>query len=95
MKNLKVIILFVVGIPLIVWSASLNRLPLQKRTVEIEVYTIDPNYVQPPAEAQSRLKDQGFYTGSIDGIWGPETDKAFCNWSAVQEFKRVEEKQGH
>lgn len=48
---------------------------------------IDPNYVQPPCEAQRRLKEQGFYHGNIDSIWGPESDKAYCNWNAVKEIE--------
>jgi len=48
---------------------------------------IDPNYVQPPCEAQRRLKEQGFYDGRIDNIWGPESSKAYANWSAAPEFE--------
>jgi len=48
---------------------------------------IDPNYVMPPCEAQRRLKDQGFYQGRIDNIWGPKTSKAYANWSAAPEFE--------
>jgi hypothetical protein len=50
------------------------------------IYVQDPNYIQPPCEAQRRLKEQGFYHGKIDNIWGPESDEAFCNWCAVQTF---------
>ena len=48
------------------------------------IYIQDPNYVQPPCEAQRRLKEQGLYHGKIDNIWGPESDKAFCDYCAIQ-----------
>ena len=48
------------------------------------IYIQDPNYVQPPCEAQRRLKEQGLYHGRIDNIWGPESDKAYCNYCAIQ-----------
>lgn len=51
------------------------------------VYIQDPNYVQPPCEAQRRLKEQGLYNGKIDNIWGPESDKAFCNYCAIREIE--------
>lgn len=51
------------------------------------VPVIDPNYVQCPAEAQERLKAQGLYDGKIDGIWGEKTDRAYCDWCAIQTFK--------
>jgi len=44
-------------------------------------------YVQNPCEAQQILKDAGYYHGRIDGIWGKETEKAYCNWAAAQYFK--------
>ena len=51
------------------------------------IYIQDPNYVQPPCEAQSRLKEQGLYHGRIDNIWGPESDKAFCDYCAIREIE--------
>lgn len=54
------------------------------------VPVIDPNYVQNPYEAQERLKAQGYYHGRIDGLWGPETDKAYCNWCGVQAIRSAE-----
>ena len=48
------------------------------------IYIQDPNYVQPPCEAQRRLKEQGLYHGRIDNIWGPESDKAFCDYCAIR-----------
>jgi len=52
------------------------------------VPTVDPNYVQCPAEAQERLKAQGLYDGKIDGIWGAETDKAYCDWCAIRSIEQ-------
>lgn len=48
------------------------------------IYIQDPNYVQPPCEAQRRLREQGLYQGRIDNIWGKETDKAFCDYMAIK-----------
>lgn len=48
------------------------------------IYIQDPNYVQPPCEAQKRLKEQGLYHGKIDNIWGEKTDKAFCDYMAIR-----------
>lgn len=31
-------------------------------------------------EFQARLKQAGFYSGTVDGIWGPQTEKAVRNW---------------
>lgn len=53
------------------------------------IYIQDPNYVQPPCEAQRRLKEQGLYRGKIDGIWGKQTDKAFCNYRAIREIEQA------
>lgn len=51
------------------------------------IFIQDPNYVQPPCEAQRRLKEQGLYHGRIDNIWGPESDKAFCDYCAIREIE--------
>ena len=51
------------------------------------VPVIDPNYVQCPAEAQERLKAQGLYDGKIDGIWGKETDRAYCDYMAIRSIE--------
>ena len=61
---------------------------LKARPAEI-VYVADPNYVQNPYEAQERLKAQGYYNGEIDGRWGPETDRAYCDWCAVKAIKEA------
>ncbi len=51
------------------------------------VYIQDPNYVQNIGEAQMRLKEQGLYDGKIDYLWGPGTDKAYCDWCAMRAIK--------
>ena len=48
------------------------------------VYIPDPNYVQNPYEAQQILKEMGLYNGKIDGIWGKESDKAYCDYCAIK-----------
>jgi len=51
------------------------------------IYIQDPNYVQPPCEAQRRLKEMGLYHGKIDNIWGKESDRAYCDYCAVNEIE--------
>ncbi|MCK5016918.1 MAG: hypothetical protein KAS32_07580 [Candidatus Peribacteraceae bacterium] len=51
------------------------------------VYIQDPNYIQSPFEAQERLKAQGLYDGKIDGIWGPESNIAYCDYCAIREIE--------
>jgi len=51
------------------------------------VYVQDPSYVQPPCEAQRRLKEMGLYHGKIDNIWGKESDKAYCDYCAIREIE--------
>ena len=51
------------------------------------IFIQDPNYVQPPCEAQRRLKEQGLYNGRIDNIWGKETDRAYCDYCAIREIE--------
>ena len=79
------IIFLVIGLPLVIWSASLNRPPTKQQSV-----INDTNHIQNIFEIQEKLKEQGFYKGKIDGKWGPLTDKAYCDWCATQEFKRYE-----
>jgi len=48
----------------------------------IEEATRKPTYSKDVAEAQRRLKQWGYYTGSVDGIYGPKT------YNAVVKFQR-------
>ena len=48
------------------------------------VYIQDPNYVQSPYESQQILKNMGLYHGKIDGIWGKESDRAYCDYCAIR-----------
>jgi hypothetical protein len=94
---MKTILTVIVGIILIViigyWTKQASNKPIKasSRPATGRIAYADPNYVQNVYEAQERLKTQGFYHGKIDGKWGKLTDKAYCDWSAVQEFRRVEE----
>lgn len=71
---------------LIVLSVAYAKNLADEREPQI-IYIQDPNYVQPPCEAQRRLKEQGLYHGRIDNIWGKETDKAFCDYCAIRAIK--------
>ena len=73
-----------VGIMLVVMTAMWCIIQEQKNQEPQIIYIQDPNYVQPPCEAQRRLKEQGLYHGRIDNIWGPESDKAFCDYCAIR-----------
>lgn len=88
-KVMSMVRILLVGIGCIVLVAMFCIIKTQELKV---IYIQDPNYVQPPCEAQRRLKEQGLYHGRIDNIWGPESDKAFCDWCAIEAFKEVEKK---
>ena len=38
-------------------------------------------------EIQEQLRDAGYYSGLIDGKWGPQTDRAYCDYQAAEYFK--------
>jgi len=68
---------------------------LSEKTKGLQVvYIQDPNYVQSPYEAQQILKDMGLYHGKIDGIWGKESDRAYCDYCAVNEIEGKQNDQG-
>lgn len=77
--------IFLIAITVVLAVAYVKGLA-DNREPEI-IYIQDPNYVQPPCEAQRRLREQGLYDGKIDGIWGKQTDKAFYDWAAIQTFR--------
>lgn len=83
-KVMGMIRVLLVGIGCIVIMAMYCIIKTQESKV---VYIIDPNYIQSPFEAQERMKEQGFYNGKIDGIWGPESDRGFCNYMAKQSIE--------
>ena len=76
----------------IMWAVTYyeRHIPAPQTPVEQTSAIDDPNYVQSIGEAQRRLKKQGFYKGRIDYKWGPQTEKAYCNWKATQAFKEFE-----
>jgi len=82
-KAIAMIRVLLVGIGFIVLVAMWCIIQTQEPQI---IYIQDPNYVQPPIEAQRRLKEQGFYDGPLDNIWGPKSDEGYCNWCAVQTF---------
>jgi len=85
-KVMGMVRILLVGFGCIVLMAMYCIIQSQKQVKIIRVP--DPNYVQNPYEAQERLKAQGLYDGKIDGIWGKETDRAYCDWAAMQEFRQ-------
>lgn len=90
-KAMEMIRVFFVGLGFIVLVGMwCNEQEQNKQPPEI-VYIQDPNYVQPPCEAQRRLKEQGLYRGRIDNFWGPETDRAFCDYCAIREIEALKE----
>ena len=75
------------GLTLLIIFTTLLSVAYVKNLAEKEptvVYIQDPNYVQNIGEAQKRLKEQGLYHGKIDYLWGPGTDKAYCDWCAIR-----------
>lgn len=81
------LVVFLIFLPTIALLGYLGHLYPPYEPIVKLVPVIDPCYVQCPAEAQERLKVQGLYDGKIDGIWGAKTDKAYCDWCAIQTFK--------
>lgn len=82
-KAMAMIRVLLVGIGFIVLVAMW----IQTQEPPQIIYIQDPNYVQPPIEAQRRLKEQGFYDGPLDNKWGVKSDTGYCNWCAAQTFK--------
>ena len=39
-------------------------------------------------EIQEQLRDAGYYHGAIDSKWGPQTDRAYCDYCAGKSFKK-------
>lgn len=87
-KVMSMIRILLVGFGCVVLVAIWCIIQEQKNQEPKIIYIQDPNYVQPPCEAQRRLKEQGLYHGRIDNIWGPESDKAFCDWCAIRAVER-------
>ena len=73
----------------VVLSVAYVKERREPRVILVQVQ--DPNYVQGVCEAQERLKVQHLYNGRIDGVWGKETERAFCNWCAIREFEGEEQ----
>ena len=86
-KVMSIIRTLLVGFGFVVMIAMWCIIQTQKAQPPQIIYIQDPNYVQPPCEAQRRLKEQGLYHGKIDNIWGKETDRAFCDWCAIRAIK--------
>jgi len=59
-----------------------------KKVITVEVEIVKPMSI---GQTQEILKELGHYKGRIDGIWGKETDKAFCSYSAEECFKKIGE----
>ena len=73
-RTILVGLLIVVFVGYVCWCKS-------QHTPTVVIVTVpDPNYVMTVSESQESLKRQGFYKGKIDGKWGPETDRAYCDW---------------
>ena len=41
------------------------------------------------SDIQRFLKAEGLYEGKIDNVWGPGTERAWCNWCAVRSIERM------
>lgn len=51
---------------------------------------VHPIFIRSIGETQQQLKDAGFYHGRIDYIWGPNTERAYCNYKAAQSWPKKE-----
>ncbi len=84
-KVMSMVRVLLVGFGCVVLIGMYCIIQTQKQAKTIRVP--DPNYVQNPYEAQERLKAQGLYYGKIDGIWGKETDRAYCDYMAIRSIE--------
>jgi len=80
-KAISMIKVLLVGFGCVVLIAMYCIIKTQEARV---IYIQDPNYVQNIGEAQKRLKEQGLYHGKIDYVWGPGTEKGYCDWCAIR-----------
>ena len=71
---------FIAYIGLFVWMFWM--MPVSEVEVIVEV----PMSI---SDTQRYLKGQNLYAGAIDGIWGPGTERAWCNWCAVRSMHRM------
>ena len=82
-KVISMVRIFLVGFGCVVLIAMWCIIKTQEAKVVV-VYIQDPNYVQSPYESQQILKNMGLYHGKIDGIWGKESDRAYCDYCAIR-----------
>ena len=50
--------------------------------------TVEAVHISNITEIQEQLRAAGYYHGAVDGKWGPQTDRAYCDWCAAQSFKK-------
>ena len=87
MKDWIIYLLFIttVGFGLLSygWRGRTEQLTSSNEVLLKKLYRLQYNkdYIMPPCEAQARLRDLGYYNGPIDNIWGPNSEKAYCDWS--------------
>jgi len=92
MRITKLIICAVFGITFILGTGRLcEYISYSQREVYTEGYYQGycdcQNVPKSISETQEALKELGYYHGKIDGIWGPKTERAFCNYQAAKYFK--------
>lgn len=83
MKNLTIYILvIVIGCLLILLAGKGKGVP------EPVIKTVEVERPMSIIETQQALKAEGFYKGKLDGKWGAQTERAYCDWAASREFER-------
>jgi len=85
MKTLRTLFTFLVGISFVVAVGIYCARSTAPRP--IIRYIEDTNKVYNIFEMQERLQSQGLYKGKIDGIWGPQTDRTYCDYCAIKEIE--------
>ena len=83
---MTMVAILMLGFLTIAMVCNVYQTTTKTKGVEIELIELRA-YIPNICEIQQKLNEAGYYDGNIDGIWGKETDTAYCNWAAAQHFK--------
>ena len=85
-KLIQLMVVLIIGLTSIIIAGKVCEITTKAKVAETKLAEIQ-SYIPNICEIQQKLTEAGYYNGCIDGIWGKETDMAYCNWAAAQHFK--------
>ena len=85
MKTVRTVLLGMAITAAVVLYCRMSQAQEQEPEQEPVVQTV---HISNITEIQEQLRDAGYYSGPIDGTWGPKTDRAYCDWCASQSFMK-------